>query len=185
MESESVESFERLIRGLEARMLATIWRILRNDEDVADAHQQALIRIWEHFKQVARHPNPPALVLRICIQASYDELRKRTRSRRLENLAEHLDRLTDSSPSALQRLRDEEQSAEIRHAIAALPRKQALATMMRVIDQQSYAEIAQALGCSEVTARSHVARGRAKLAQRLARLFNASGEEKNYELGTA
>lgn len=50
-----------------------------------------------------------------------------------------------------------------------LPRKQALAVLMRVVQEQSYADIAAALGCTEQTARSHASKGRARLRQVLVR----------------
>ena len=66
---------------------------------------------------------------------------------------------------------------EVLAAIARLPRKQAAAVLMRIIQDQSYRAIAQALGCRETTARIHVSKGRAKLSRQLSHLSSKSTEE--------
>ena len=50
------------------------------------------------------------------------------------------------------------------------PRQQAAAMLMRAIQGQPYDEIAAALGCTEATARKHVARSRQRLQVLLAHL---------------
>ncbi|HUG68297.1 MAG TPA: sigma-70 family RNA polymerase sigma factor, partial [Pirellulaceae bacterium] len=51
----------------------------------------------------------------------------------------------------------------IMDAIARLSRNQAVAFVMRAIQEQSYEEIAAGLGCAEATARKHVNRARDRL----------------------
>lgn len=65
---------------------------------------------------------------------------------------------------------DREQYAEIVQAIHRLPRQQAAAMLMRAVQGKRYEEIAAALGCTEATARKHVARARGRLRILLARL---------------
>ena len=43
-------------------------------EDASVALQDALARVWKHRDRVRGHPNPPALVLRIVVQAAIDTL---------------------------------------------------------------------------------------------------------------
>jgi RNA polymerase sigma factor (sigma-70 family) len=178
MTGDQVADFERLVRPLESQMLGTIWKILRNPEDVADAHQQVLLRIWRRWDKVRTHPNPPALVLRICTQEAYDLLRKRVRNGWREDLATHEPTLQDPKPIPRETVEGREIRAEILKAIAKLPKKQGLAVLMRIVQEQSYSEIAAALGCSEISARTQVARGRNRLAERLSRFIQIPGEGK-------
>jgi RNA polymerase sigma-70 factor (ECF subfamily) len=67
-------------------------------------------------------------------------------------------------------LANKEQRAEIASAISRLSRHQAVATLMRIVEEQSYEDIAAALGCAPATARRHVARGRERLRVLLAHL---------------
>src|SRR5262249_7494450 len=59
---------------------------------------------------------------------------------------------------------------EVMSAITKLPPQQATAVLLRLIHDQSYTELAQALGCSQVSVRTHVARGREALTCLLAHL---------------
>jgi RNA polymerase sigma factor (sigma-70 family) len=67
--------------------------------------------------------------------------------------------------------------AEILKAISRLPRRQAVAVLMRIIQDQPYEVIAQAMKCSETTVRIHVSRGRARLSQWLSHLKPVSLKE--------
>ena len=50
--------------------------------------------------------------------------------------------------------------------------------LLRIVEEQSYEDIAAAMGCAEATARVHVLRGKAALAKRLARLRPELAEER-------
>ena len=89
----------------------------------------------------------------------------------LHKLQSHSD---STVPQALERKKIED---EILKAISRLPKKQALAVLMRIIQDQPYDVIAQILGCSETTVRIHVSRGRARLSQWLAHLHTTSSQE--------
>lgn len=162
--------YERLIQPIQDRMIRTVWRILRNPDDTDDAFQEALETIWKRLGRIQRHPNPQALILRICANAAYDVLRQRIRLRGHETAEAVPDDVRDTTPSVVERVSQREGKSEILRAIAQLPRKQAEAVLMRFVQEQSYGTIAEALGCSEATARIHVSRGRARLSERLAHL---------------
>ena len=66
---------------------------------------------------------------------------------------------------------------QVQQAIRRLPRKRALAVMMRLIHEESFEAIAHALGCSEITVRIHVFRGRAQLRKWLSHLCRSSRQE--------
>ena len=175
-------SYNRIIRPYEGLMTRAVWRILRDPEDAEDALQDALSTIWKKRRLVCTHPNPRALILKICIDAAYDTLRKRRRRRKHEepttlhyySRGEDKSGLTHSQAvshtSALDTLVQKETEREILEAIGRLPRNQAVAVLMRIVKEQPYELIAQAMGCSESTVRIHVARGRARLNKWLAHL---------------
>jgi RNA polymerase sigma factor (sigma-70 family) len=163
-------SYEELIGPVEARMMRSIWRIVRDPQEAEDTMQDALMIIWKRLDRVRAHPNPHALILKICTDASYDTLRKRKRHARRED------------PDVLHRLQahggvtvpDEvtgiETEKEILAAVARLPKKQAVAILMRLVQEQPYEAIARAMGCAESTVRIHVLRGRQRLSRWLAHL---------------
>ena len=151
-------------------MILSVWRIVRDREDFDDAFQEATMAILKRLEKIRRHPNPQALILRICANAGYDALRRRSRRARREASTEILESVADPARPAWCGLADGETRAEIMAAVGRLPRAQAGAFLMRHVQELSYGEIAEALGCGEVTARTHVARARRRLAGLLADL---------------
>ena len=166
-------SYDQLIGTIEGRMTRLLWRILRNTEDAQDALQDALATIWKKRSRVCRHPNPQALVLKICADAAYDALRKQQRRRKHEEPQEQRQKhenIVSYQTDASDRLVQKETEAEILAAIGRLPRKQAVAVLLRIVQEQPYEMIAGVLSCSETTVRIHVSRGRNRLSQWLAHL---------------
>ena len=167
-------SFEHLIAPIEGRMMQSIWRIVRNPETAEDTLQEALTIIWRRLDRIRNHPNPHALILKICVNSSYDSLRKHMRHHQKEN---HIviDGLPSSSNSdAVDAMAKKKVEIEILTAISRLPRKQAIAVLMRIVQGEPYDAIAEVLGCSEKTARVQVSRGRARLNRWLSHLIPAS-----------
>ena len=161
-------AFETIIGPLEDRMIRVIWRIVRNEHDAEDAMQNALATICHRWNRVTQHPAPQALVLKICIDAAYDVARRRTKNRTLATAEiEPADR--GDLPSA--GLVERETQTEVLAAIQRLSRHQATAISLRVFEELPYDQIAASLGCSEATARKHVARARAQLRRVLAHHF--------------
>lgn len=163
--------YERLMRPLEGRMIQSVWRILRDADAADDALQSALATIWRKWDTLRRHPNPEALVLRVSIDAAYDQLRQRSRRQRLNQSQANVDGGAAGTPAP--QIEQDETEREILEAIAGLPGKQRTATYLRLIEGRPYDAIAAALGCGEASARKHVARGRGRLQAALAHLAPA------------
>ncbi len=168
------DEYTTLIEPVERALYRSIWRILQDRTDADEALQDALETIWKRFSKIRKHPNPPALMMRIGMNAAYDLLRRRTRSRKVEMVGLPQE-IVDDVPGALNRLERNELRLEIYRAISRISRKQAQAVLMRFVQELSFPEIASALGCREATARTHVKRGCAKLRSMLSHL--APGRE--------
>jgi RNA polymerase sigma factor (sigma-70 family) len=165
--AQSETSFEEIIAPIERRMLGIIWRIVRHPDEAEDTMQDALAIIWKRLDKIIIHPNPQALILKICANAAVDTLRKRRRSRNFlaPDALEHLPSLSPSPESMAA-----ETEAAVLNAIGRLPKKQAVAVVMRILEDQPYKAIGEALGCRENTARTHVLRARTKLGRWLRHL---------------
>lgn len=161
--------YDVLVRPLEPRLMRTIWRIVRRREAAEDALQDALTVVWKKRRAVAAHPNPQALILRIAVSTAIDALRRDRRRWRREATERPDERTADPAAPVGQGAENKELREAILEAIARLPRRRAAAVTLHIVEERPYEEIAQALGCSESTVRVHVLRGRATLAERLAR----------------
>jgi RNA polymerase sigma factor (sigma-70 family) len=174
-ESDREAEFARLVLCQQARMLRSIWRVVRDPDLAEDALQDALTTLWRKLPALARHPNPHAFVLRVCLNAACDHLRARTRRRRREA---PLDNGASAACVAQAELsHDSAVQEEVLEAISRLRRREATAILLRALGDQSYETIARSLGCSEVTARVHVLHAREKLRRWLSHLCRPSREE--------
>jgi len=174
-------SYERLIAPIETQMMRSIWRIVRNREAAEDTMQNALTTIWKKLDRIRRHPNPHAFILKVCVNAAYDTLRRSWRFRQHEASMEIQKLPADPDTNGLYRLEKKNLEIEILNAIRRLPRNQALAVLMRIVQDQPYDFIAQVMDCSEVTVRIHVSKGRAKLSRWLSHLDPTGPEETKNE----
>jgi RNA polymerase sigma factor (sigma-70 family) len=163
---KSDELYEKLISPIENRMIGIVARILRDPEDAADVFQEVLALIWEKLERIDRHPNPHAYIIRICVTRSYDALRKRARRRRFETRLESI-KANMEPAHPLGYTKEEDRAAVIGEAIGMLPPNQGQAVLLRLTEDSPYYTIADVLGCSEVTARSHFSKGKARLAKLL------------------
>lgn len=169
--------YGQLIVPIETRMMRTIWRVVRHDQLAEDTLQDALSIIWRKRNRIRLHPNPQALILKICLNCAYDSLRKQKRQRRQQDLANLTASVRQVRNNATQDLEQMQVVAEVLNAVGHLPRKQALAVLMRIVQEQPYDVIAKSMGCSKTTVRIHVSRGRKRLSQWLAHLQASSFEE--------
>jgi RNA polymerase sigma factor (sigma-70 family) len=166
--NDQQSDYEKLVRPIEERMMRTVWRIVRDPDEAQDAFQQATETIWKRWSRVRRHPNPPALVMTICIHAAYDRLRQRSRRARREVSDQHLEFHTCPEPLVDELLVASETQEAIHSAIAMLPPMQQATVSLRLLANLSFDAIAEALGCSEVTARTNCLQALKKLRGQLA-----------------
>jgi RNA polymerase sigma-70 factor (ECF subfamily) len=169
--------YDELIAPMEATMMRSIWRIVRNADLAEDCLQDVLAIVWKKRFRIHMHPNPRALILKICLNTAYDSLRKLVRMRRQTDLSQLVNAPALSGHGADRDLEEREIEAQVQQAIRKLPRKRALAVMMRLIQEEPFEAIAQALDCSEVTVRIHISRGRAQLRKWLSPLWEGSRKE--------
>jgi RNA polymerase sigma-70 factor (ECF subfamily) len=173
--------YDELIAPLEAMMMRAIWRIVRNADLAEDCLQDALAVVWKKRFQIRLHPNPQALILKICLNAACDSLRRLERMRRQTDLSQLDNAPAPPNHNADRDLEEREIVEQVQQAIRRLPKKRALAVMMRLIHEESFEAIAHALDCSEITVRIHISRGRAQLRKWLSPLFQNSRQEVSNE----
>lgn len=157
--------YDLLVRPMEGRMMRSIWRIVRHRE----AAEDALAIVWKKRDAVARHPKPEALILRIAVSAAIDAVRKSRRRLRHETPGLPDGRAGDTAPPLEREVESRDLQAAVLDAVGRLPRRQATAVLLHIVEEQPYEEAARAMGCSESTVRVNVMRGRAGLARLLAR----------------
>ena len=163
--------YERLIAPIEDRMMRAVWRITGDATDADDALQEALLTVWKRWERIARHPNPHALILHICVNAAHDVLRRRVRHGKWVEEGAVAEAVADPAAPVVHKIACDEERAQVMRAIARLPRNQARAILLHAVEEIPYVEIAAAMDCRESTVRKHVERARVRLRELLSHLI--------------
>ncbi len=181
------EAFRALFERRHRRVYLIAYQILGDPSRAEDVVQEVFLRLWEHCADYDPSFSVNAWLNRIATNRAIDHWRSLTaeRKRRVEPAAdadpdasleavavasEHgrrgANRTGRMGPEAatgwveLQAIWDE--------LAADLPPQQRAAFVLRHIEERSTVEVAEALGCSASTVRSHVAAARAALQHGLA-----------------
>jgi RNA polymerase sigma-70 factor (sigma-E family) len=124
-----------------------------------DVVQDVLLRVQHRWSRIESMQAPDAYVRRM-ITNEYLSWRRRRAARTVASTHHTLDAL--GAPVADPATGYAERDA-MRHRIARLPRQQRAAILLRYYEDCTDVEIAEALGCTAGTARSHISRALATL----------------------
>ena len=154
---EGARTFEDYVRERSVALQRFAYLVTRHPEDARDAVQDALIGLWPRFDDVRAQGDVDAYVHRSIVNASVSRWRKTRRSTPVEAPE-------DLPQAAASGFEDELADADAAWRLCAtLPPDQRAAVVLRYWSGQSFAEIADVLGCAEATARSHVHRALTRL----------------------
>jgi RNA polymerase sigma-70 factor (ECF subfamily) len=168
--------FETLIERHHDEIYSYLWRLLhdagRSDSAVEaqDVTQEVFLRAYRAFGRLRRDSNHRAWLYKIATNCAYTALKRDQRQTRhtiplLDELHQHL---ADEGPSPDRQAILNDMLEIVRREIAALPSKQQAAVVLRHVQGLDYAAIAQALDCSQDSARANVYQGLRRLRRVLA-----------------
>lgn len=165
-------AFEVLVHRHRDRLWAVALRTTGDPEEAADGLQEALLSAYRNAASFRGDSKVTTWLHRVVVNACLDRLRRRA-VRPSVPLPEHdtdfgSGMLTDPND----RLATRELRIEIERALAELPIDQRAAVVLVDVEGYSVVEAAAILGCPVGTVKSRCARGRAKLATRLALVRN-------------
>ncbi|QLQ08403.1 MAG: sigma-70 family RNA polymerase sigma factor [Anaerolineae bacterium] len=165
-----LHAFNQLIQAYQGVAYGVARRILSDPDLAADAVQDSFIKAYHKLDQY-RGGSFKAWLLRIVVNTCYDRLRtaapsddvtgRPVRAARSERASAGADRGPESY--ALRR----ELRVELETAIADLPYHQRVVVVLSDIEGYNYHEISDIVGIPLGTVKSRIARGRARLRDRL------------------
>jgi RNA polymerase sigma-70 factor (ECF subfamily) len=171
--SKEVDSFsEDCLLHMDA-MYAVACRLTRNPTEAEDLVQDALVKAMRAKHQFCTGTNLKAWLFRILTNTFINKYRRGGLERQIMD-GPDADPLVDGwvSASTMRQLRDPETIAlmpivegEVRRALDALPPEFKLAVILCDVEELSYEEIAEVMGCPIGTVMSRLHRGR-KLLQK-------------------
>ncbi|MFH8219219.1 SigE family RNA polymerase sigma factor [Streptomyces sp. NPDC018057] len=124
-----------------------------------DLVQDAFVKLWFVWPKVA-HEAPEAYVRKVMVRAAARSARRRWWGERPVDQVPETAMAGDVSATVAERSR-------LEAALARLPARQRAVVVLRYCQDLSESQVADALGCPLGTARSHAARGVARLRQLL------------------
>ncbi|MCR4928806.1 MAG: sigma-70 family RNA polymerase sigma factor [Lachnospiraceae bacterium] len=144
------EAFEKLMRDELSEMYRVAYSMLRNDEDVADAIQDTMIKCWEKIDTLKKPSFFRTWLIRILINNCNNILRKRKITASLEDIPD--------IP-----ISDSYCEGGWKDIIQCLDEKYSLVMELYYVDELQTSEIANILGISDDNVRKRLSRGRKQL----------------------
>ena len=159
---------ERLRRFEESAIphLADVYRLARQMSDALraqDLTQETYLRAWRYFESFARGTNCRAWLFRILHNVWADHWRRARAEFEGPGPEAFIEPHYDWEDEFLH----EELSEEVESALAQLPEAYRWAVLLADVEELSYREIAEVMGCPVGTVMSRVNRGRRTLARLL------------------
>jgi RNA polymerase sigma-70 factor (ECF subfamily) len=166
-----VDAFNRLVERYETTAYNVALRTIGSPEDAADATQEAFLSAYRAMAEF-RGGSFKAWLLRIVINACHDLSRRQRRrpATSMDALVEETGEAPWSDPGAPDPeaiVLSREMRSVIEQVLAELPDEQRIAIVLVDLQELSYEEAAEAMGCAVGTIRSRLARGRARVRDRL------------------
>ncbi len=177
-EEARIRSFERLLQPVLEPAYRAAYHLTRNRADAEDVVQEASLLAWRSFDSFEQGTNFRAWFQRIVVNVFLTRCRaERRRGIRVPLAAddgESGDRTTADARwaaegvDAAERILGAMDLETVQAALASLPLEYRTVAVLYFVDDLSYEQIAEAIGCPVGTVRSRLHRGRRLLWQRLA-----------------
>jgi RNA polymerase sigma-70 factor, ECF subfamily len=179
----AVRDFEAYLAALLDAAFGTALHLTRHRDDAEDLVQAAALQAFRAFASFQAGTNFKAWFFRILTNLFINDYRKKRREPETTMLPEledvpalYLFKQTrhmglhawNSDPAAL--VLDKLESTQVAMAIAALPEEYRIVSALYVMEEFSYQEIAEIVGCPVGTVRSRLQRGRRMLQKALWRI---------------
>ena len=164
---------EGLVRRHGTPLLTFLTRMVGNRHRAEELFQEVFLAVWLKRQQY-KHPRPfrPWLYA-IALNRCRADFRLR-RSGAVTLPDEHCPADPDASPA--EHVIAAETAERVSQAVTRLPPQQRTVVVLRVYQGLPYARIAQIVGCTEGTVRSHMHHGLAALRQELAPLVQTASQ---------
>ena len=161
------EAFEALFRAHHKRVYSIALNFFGGDAGLAaDVAQQVFLKIFSKIDDFRAESGLTTWIYRVTVNCCIDEQRRRRRFFSLENF------FGEARPRRVPEdgIYEKEISGEVQRAVAALKPKYRLPIVLKYVENLSYQQIAEILGCSPGTVASRLSRGLKMLAARLGHL---------------
>jgi len=160
--SSRSRALNQFLASVELKAFKIAQAALRHEDDALDAVQDAMLQLARAYAGRPAQEWKP-LFYRILENRIRDMQRRRTVRGRViawlpfrgEDEADPITQAPSPEPQPVKRLELDEAMGALEQALAALPRRQQQAFMLRTLEGMDVAETAAAMGCSEGSVKTH------------------------------
>lgn len=172
--SPEIQNFEEIVAENESKIFNTIYSFVGDYDDALDLTQETFICAYRSIGKFRQESSISTWLYRIAInlcKKSYNK-KKRQDSVFIGSLDDPgtgrqiADRASEDE-SAAEMLEANEEQFIIHREISALPKKHRSVIILKYLQDLSYEEMADVLGCSIGTVKSRLSRAKGKLKERL------------------
>ena len=161
-----LDAFGELVQIYQASVFNVCYRVLGNRRDAEDLTQEAFLRAYNHLESYHRDRPFGPWMRTVAANLCYNHLKRRELDRLpLEDERDLLEMDPVQNPEGSLEISQKNQT--VYQALWELPHPQRIALELRHFQGLSYQEMADALDLPLNTVRSHLYRGRQKLAELL------------------
>lgn len=174
------EAFEQLVLTYQTQIYHLCYRMLGNAEDAADMTQETFLKAWRSLDGFHFESAFSTWLYRLASNCCLDFLRSQKRRPTVSLVMEDAEgeeqayEPADEAPSPEEQAIFQEEKNEINIAMQALDEEQRQVLTLRVVNDLSYAQIADILSLKEGTVKSRIARARENLRKNILKLRNKS-----------
>ena len=175
----SPENFEALVREHQGMVFRTLTRLTGSGAQVEDLAQEVFLRLYRALPEFRGDAALSTYLYRIVVNVAQDEWKRRRKERGVIASAPAVedegeagwiesfagDELTEHARNPEQRMADAEVQAAVEDALRELPEMERAVLVLYHQEECSYEGIAAALGLPINTVRTHLHRGRKRLAE--------------------
>lgn len=152
------DSFETFVAARGPRLFATAVLLTQDRGAAEDLVQTALLKAWRHWSRIE---NPDAYLRQTMVNTYTSWWRRRWNSEL--TTADLPERTVGRAGDRADGAESAEVRADLRAALARLPRRQRAVVVLRFYEDLSVAETADLLGCTEGTVKSQTSKALAHL----------------------
>ncbi|NUM53560.1 MAG: sigma-70 family RNA polymerase sigma factor [Candidatus Hydrogenedentes bacterium] len=171
-------AFDELVRRYKDRVYNVVYRFLGNREDALDVSQEVFVRAYRGIEGFRGNAKVYTWLYSIAANLARNRLRDSGRLGR--NMGTSLELLNESAPGLADSMgqqitpRDnaitDETQALLQQSLGELPEHYRIAFVLRTVEDLSYEEIAEIMGCPVGTVKSRLNQARQMLRDRLKEL---------------
>ena len=158
------EAFDILVERHRRHIYQLCYRFVGNHEDASDLAQEVFIRAYRNLARFRGRSAVGTWLYRIAVNLCLNRISAKDNTFERLEYRDHSDDRVETADAALLR---EERAAEVRAAIARLPKKQRATLVLRVYHELPHEEIAGILGSSVGAVKANFFHALANLRKRL------------------